>query len=75
MPSKPAKYGIKYWYIVDNYSSYVLNLDIYLSRNDQQIRKGSVGESVVIKLAEPYFNKECRVISADIQKIYFLLVL
>ena len=65
MPSKLAKYGIKYWSIVDNYSSYVLKLNIYLGRNDQQVRKESVGESVVFKLAEPYFNKECRVISAD----------
>ena len=65
MPSKPAKYGIKYWAIVDNDSLYVLNLDIYLGKNNQLIRKGSVGESVVTKLTEPFFYKERRVIVVD----------
>ena len=63
--SKPAKYGLKYWSIVDTDSSYVLNLDIYLGKNAQLVREGSVGESVVNKLAEPYFYKEFRTLTTD----------
>ena len=67
MPSKPAKYGLKYWSLVDVQSSYVMNIDIYLGKNatNATSREKSVGESVVLKLMSPYFNTEKRVLTAD----------
>ena len=32
IPSKPDKYGLKYWNLVDNASLYVLNTDIYIGK-------------------------------------------
>ena len=64
MPSKPAKYGLKYWSLVDVQSSYVVSIDIYLGKT-ASTREGSVGESVVLKLITPFFNLETRVVTCD----------
>ena len=67
MQSKPAKYGIKYWAIVDVVSSYILNTDVYLGKDPSNVRERtlSVGESVVLKLVQPYFYKEKRVLACE----------
>jgi len=54
MPSKPAKYGQKYWCLADVYTSYLCNFDVYLGRDPT--RNVPVGESVVLKLAEGFLN-------------------
>ena len=66
MQSKPAKYGIKYWALVDVQSSYVLNTKLYLgkiNKNDKQAT--NVGENIVVNLAQTYFNKQTRTLTAD----------
>ena len=55
LPSKPSKYGVKFWCLVDSRTSYLLDTDIYLGKTDDQLtRNESVGESVVWKLVAPY---------------------
>ena len=54
MPSKPAKYGQKYWCVVDVSSSYLCNFGVYLGRD--ATRTAPVGESVVMKLCDPFLN-------------------
>ena len=59
MKSKPAKYGIKIWTIVDNRTNYVLDIDILdIGKTDGKRRERSVGESVVLKLCEHYFDRD-----------------
>lgn len=33
IPSKPGKYGLKFWSIVDVKSSYLLDTDIYIGKS------------------------------------------
>ncbi len=66
MPSKPAKYGIKYWTICDVQSSYVLKSQIYAGKNQNNKNNTSnVGENVVINLAEAYMRQQKRILTAD----------
>ena len=65
MPSKPAKYGIKYWTICDVQSSYVLQSKIYAGKNNSNNTSYNIGENVVVNLAELYFNDRPRTLTAD----------
>ena len=58
--SKPARYGFKYWVIVDNRSIYVLDIDIYLGKNGDvnKPKDRFIGQSVVLKLCEQFFDHE-----------------
>ena len=49
--SKSARYGIKYWTIVDNGTNYVLDIIVYLGKNGDasKPKEKSVGQSVVLK--------------------------
>lgn len=62
MPSKPAKYGLKYWSLVDNDTAYLLDADIYLGKDLE--RATNVGENVVKKLSVPFLNSN-RSITVD----------
>lgn len=65
MPSKPGKYGIKYWSIVDVETSIVLKSSVYLGKVTEA-RQTNVGENVVLNLASSYFNSSVkRTITAD----------
>jgi hypothetical protein len=39
MPSKPAKYGLKYWCVNDVKTAYLLNVDIYLGKTKDEEKK------------------------------------
>ena len=56
MPSKPARYGLKYWAIVDVKTSYILQADIYLGKEAHCGRAVNIGFNVASKLAQPYFQ-------------------
>jgi hypothetical protein len=56
IPSKPDKFGIKLWALVENESKYVLNMDPYLGQINE-IRAKNVGEQVVKNLARNYMNR------------------
>ncbi|XP_032364546.1 uncharacterized protein LOC116678920 [Etheostoma spectabile] len=55
MGNKPDKFGIKFWLAADVQSKYMLNGAPYLGKEES---KGQLlGESVVLKLAEPFLGK------------------
>ena len=57
MPNKPSRYGIKFWCLVDVLASYMVDIDIYLGKvNGNAKKESNVGEKVVLKLVEPFFN-------------------
>lgn len=61
MPQKPSKFGIKFWLAADSTSHYVLTIQPYLGKEED--RQGTVGESVVLKLTEPFKNSGCNVVT------------
>ena len=47
MPSKPDKYGVKFWVLADMETKYVSNIDVYLGAQEKEQRFGApLGESV-----------------------------
>ncbi|GFW51344.1 hypothetical protein TNCV_3254731 [Trichonephila clavipes] len=57
MPSKPDKFGIKFWLAADVDSKYVLNGFPYLCKDEKRLVNLSVSEYVVLRLIEPFENK------------------
>ncbi|KAF4514013.1 UNVERIFIED_CONTAM: hypothetical protein B566_EDAN018641, partial [Ephemera danica] len=55
MPSKPDKYGIKFWIATCSTTYYPLNTIPYLGREGNQ-RAVGLGSQVVLSLTEPYYN-------------------
>jgi hypothetical protein len=65
IPSKPARYGIKYWCLVDTETGYLCEVNIYLGKAEAlSPRETQIGMNVVLKLAERYFFSD-RCICAD----------
>lgn len=64
MPSKPAKYGIKIWWMCDALSHYPLKGIIYTGRQAGEARATDLGENVVKALVRSY-EKTGRTIYAD----------
>ena len=56
IPSKPAKYGIKVWWICDSQNHYPLNGLIYTGQSTTGRRDVNQGERVVKLLTAPYKN-------------------
>lgn len=57
LPSKPAKYGIKYFCINDVKTSYLLDVVPYLGRESSSANRAkNIGEQVVLDLAKTYFK-------------------
>ena len=58
MPSKPGKFGIKFWVLADAEKPYILNIKPYLGRNFDEERGGlQLGESVVMSLMQPFLGR------------------
>ena len=55
MPSKPDKFGIKFWYLVDNESKYLCNAFPYLGKETTRGINCSVSLYVCEQLINPYF--------------------
>ena len=51
MPSKPAKYGIKIWWMRDSLVPYVDDGDVYLGRQPGESRQQNLGEATVLNLS------------------------
>lgn len=64
IPSKPAKYGIKIWWVCDANSNYPLKGIIYVGKQPNEARAANLGENVVLKLVENYSGSG-RTIYAD----------
>lgn len=56
MKSKPDKFGIKFWLAADVKTKYLVNAFPYLGKDDDRPQDKSLGEYVVMKLADPYLN-------------------
>ena len=51
MPSKPDKYGVKFWVLADVETKYVSNIDVYLGAQEKEQRfDAPLAESVVVNL-------------------------
>ena len=57
IPSKPGKYGIKFWIICDSETSFTLKLDIYKGKEPNEQRASNLGTNVVLQLSDIYKNK------------------
>ena len=51
MPSKPAKYGIKIWWMCDSLVPYAVDGDVYLGRQPGESRQQNCGEATVLNLS------------------------
>lgn len=56
MASKPAKYGIKVWWVCDSNTFYPLKGQIYTGKLPNQARETNQGERVVMDLVGEYMN-------------------
>nr|CAH7718925.1 unnamed protein product [Callosobruchus chinensis] len=57
MPSKPDKYGIKYWLLCDAQTRYILSGIPYLGKDETREQGVSLGTHVVLQLARPFLDK------------------
>lgn len=57
MPSKPDKFGIKFWLAADVDTKYLINGFPYLGKDSQSQSNISLSEHVVLRLISPYENK------------------
>ncbi|XP_073510776.1 uncharacterized protein [Phyllobates terribilis] len=57
MPSKPDKYGHKYWLAVDKRSKYLANGFPYLGKDDTRRAEDRLADHVVMKLLDPFLKK------------------
>ena len=66
MPSKPAKYGLKFWVLSDVDIRYVLSIYLYTGKKDNNIQKNRA-TGVVLKLVDRLPNnvKQGRCITFD----------
>lgn len=62
--SKPDKFGIKFWLAADVGTKYMLNAAPYLGKDETRRPGQRLGDSVVLKMVEPYLGK-CRNITTD----------
>ena len=59
MKSKPARYGIKFWSLVDVNFKYLLDINIYLRKKGTDDKKETqLGMKVVLDLIKPYFKSK-----------------
>jgi len=52
MPSKPAKYGLKFWCLCDAKTGYCLHMKPYLGSDNGNARAKALGQQVVIELTQ-----------------------
>ena len=58
MPSKPGKFGIKFWILSDAVHPYVLNARPYLGAHFEEDRQSmQLGQFVVMDLMKPFYNR------------------
>jgi hypothetical protein len=58
MPNKPDKFGMKFWFLVDNQTKYIYNILPYLGSLEKASRLGEkLCDNVVNRLIQPLANK------------------
>lgn len=58
IPTKPDKFGIKFWLAVDVDSKFILNAIPYLGKDEERNPSVPLGQFVTLKLIEPYTNQK-----------------
>ncbi len=53
MPSKPAKYGLKFWLHCDSETFFIHGIDMYCGKEECEV---GLGQHIVMKLASPILN-------------------
>ncbi|XP_053945681.1 uncharacterized protein LOC128855090 [Anastrepha ludens] len=71
IPSKPAKYGMKVWWVCDSVSNYPLKGIIYTGKPPGGQRETNQGEPVVMKLMENYMDSELLNPKRDVKSTLF----
>lgn len=62
MPNKPDKYGIKFWFLADVNTKFILNINPYLGAQDQQHRgRLPVAMSIILDLTKDIYDKGCNI--------------
>lgn len=64
LPSKPAKYGLKIFWLAESVTGYALNAQIYSGRRPGEPPHTNIGRDVVLDLTEPFY-RSCRDIITD----------
>lgn len=62
MPKKPSKFGIKFWMAADAETHYVLCINPYLGKENEN-RQGTLGEAVVLRLVAPFNDSGCDIVT------------
>ena len=71
MPSKPAKYGLKFWLLCDSSSFYCYNAIFYCGKDEERPTNVSLGQHVVVSCSTTFWiRKKC-----DKRQFSFVLVL
>ena len=58
MANKPDKFGIKFWSAFDVEFEYIPKAIPYFGKDDARPATQRLSESVIIKIVEPYLDKE-----------------
>lgn len=56
IPSKPGKYGIKLFWVVDSATNFPLSAEVYLGQQPNQARSTGVAHDLVLRLMKDYFH-------------------
>lgn len=64
MPSKPAKYGLKFWLASDSDNHYCCNIQFYCGRDDEREADIPLGEHIVLSLTD-YLRQSGRNVTCD----------
>ena len=71
LPSKPAKYGLKFWQLCDSSSFYCYNAIFYCGKDEERPTNVSLGQHVVVSCSTTFWiRKKC-----DKRQFSFVLVL
>ena len=65
IPSKPRRYGLKYWCLVDVETAVLLEINIYVGKkNKEDKNETGIGEKAVLDLISNYFETD-RILTTD----------
>ena len=63
MPSKPRKYGLKFFWLCEAGTGFALNGIVYTGRRENEPVHHNLGEDVVIELVHPYFGSHRQIVT------------
>lgn len=74
VPSKPARYGIKIWWLCDSETFYPSNGQVYCGRRANEPREIGQSKRVVLDMTEPLFNSGRNICADNFFSSYELLM-